>query len=412
MMAAQEDRPASGARTSGFLAPVLAMTLCAFAIGTAEFVIAGLLPDISRDLGVSIPAAGQLVTAYAVGVVIGAPTLAVATARLPRKSVLLLMLAIFILGNLLSALSPNYWSLMAARIVAALAHGSLFGVGAVVVTSLAPENRRASVVALMFSGLTIANLAGVPLGTLAGQLEGWRSTFYAITALGALAFIAVAALIPKVKDESPPDLAQEFAVARRPAVTLALLTTVMCSACVFALFTYIVPILEQLAGFSSREVAVILFLIGAGLTLGITVGGKLADRDPSRALIGILAVLAALSFLFAAVAGVGGLAVATAFLWGAAAFAAVPPLQTRVLDAAKAAPNLASALNVGAFNLGNAAGALLGGAVLDLGLGLRAAPVTAGLLALAGLALAARGAARREPTGPGARSIEAENGRT
>ena len=375
-----------------FPLPILALTLSAFAIGVAEFVIAGLLPDISRDLSVSIPAAGQLVTAYAMGVVVGAPLLAVLTARMKRKPVLLLMLGIFIAGNALSALSTNYVWLMIARVVAALAHGSLFGVGVVVATTLVPENRRASALALMFSGLTLANLAGVPLGTLVGQLYGWRATFGAITALGLVSLATAALLIPDVAGGGAIDLANEFRVARKPRVLLALLTTVLGWACVFALFTYIVPILEDLAGFSPRSVTVILFVIGVGLTIGINLGGKLADRGLMRALVALLATLMVLSLVFGAVASSGVAAIVVIFLWGMAAFATVPPLQTRVLDTAREAPNVASALNVGAFNLGNAAGAFVSGAALSAGFGLHAPPIVAAIAALLGLGAAVYGA--------------------
>lgn len=400
-MSSSEDIGGQSRESAGFPLPILALTLSAFAIGTAEFVIAGLLPDIARDLSVSIPAAGQLVTAYAIGVVVGAPLLAIITARMPRKLVLLLMLCIFIFGNLLSALSPNYALLMIARIVAALAHGSLFGVGVIVATKLVPEGKRASAVALMFSGLTIANLAGVPLGTLVGQLYGWRATFGAITLLGIVSLIAAAALIPGVSGDGGIDLAHEFAIVRRPKVLLALLTTVLGWACVFTLFTYIIPILEGVSGFAPASVTLILFVIGVGLTIGINLGGRLADRGLMRALIGMLATLAVLSltFAFASSSMIG--AVVVIFLWGMAAFATVPPLQTRVLDVAKEAPNIASALNVGAFNLGNAAGAFVGGAVLDLGLGLRAPPVAAAVAAAVGLIAAVYGARLDRNVGSG-----------
>jgi DHA1 family inner membrane transport protein len=383
-------RPAAEAGTRSFV-PILALTLCAFAIGTAEFVIAGLLPNIAGDLGVSIPAAGQLVTAYALGVVVGAPLVAILTSRLPRKRVLLLMLAIFVGGNLLSAIAPGYGLLMAARVLAALAHGSLFGVGAVVATELVPESKRASAVALMFTGLTVANLAGVPLGTALGQAYGWRATFVAITALGAVTFVAVAALIPSIAGMGGIDLRREFTVARRPDVLLALLTTVLGWGCVFVLFTYIVPILEQVSGFTPTAVTVILFVIGVGLTIGINVGGRLADRGVMRTLIAMLAALAALSALFALVSRSPVTAVPVIFLWGMAAFGTIPSLQTRVLDSARDAPNIASSLNVGAFNLGNAGGALIGGLTIDWGLGLTAVPLAAALVALAGLAVAVAG---------------------
>jgi len=384
-------------KVAGYPIAVLALTVCAFAIGTAEFVIAGLLPDIARDLAVTIPAAGQLVTAYAIGVVIGAPLLAIGTARMARKSVLLLMLAIFIAGNLASALSPNYSSLMASRVLAALAHGSLFGVGVVVVSGLVPENRRASALALMFSGLTLAHLAGVPLGTFIGQLGGWRATFFVITGLGVLSLGVVWQLIPSVMGDSGIHLGNEFAVARSPKVLLALLTTVLSCACVFTLFTYVIPILRDVAGLSASASTAALFVSGLGFTIGINIGGRLSDRDSSKALVQILVALSTISFVFAAVCGSGLGAIITLFFWATAAFAIVSPLQSRVISAAKQAPNLSSSLNIGAFNLGNALGAFLGGAVLDLGFGLRAPAIAAGLLALVGLCVATVSSAVERP---------------
>jgi DHA1 family inner membrane transport protein len=394
----QKVAPPADAPSASGIVPILALTMCALAIGTAEFVIAGLLPDIARDLDVSIPAAGQLVTAYAIGVVIGAPLMAIATSRMPRKRVLLLMLGIFIAGNVCSAAASGYPLLLVARILAAFAHGSLFGVGAVVATELVPPNKRASAVALMFTGLTVANIAGVPLGTLLGQVYGWRSTFVAISGLGILTFVAVAALIPNIAGMGAIDLRREFGVARRPEVLLALATTVLGWGCVFVLFTYIVPILEQVSGFSPRAVTVILFVIGVGLTIGINLGGRLADRGAVRTLIGMLAVLAALSVLFAVASLSPITAVPVIFLWGMAAFGTIPSLQVGVLDSARDAPNIASSLNVGAFNLGNAGGALIGGLTIDWGLGLTAVPLAAAAVALAGLALAVYGQRRDRRT--------------
>lgn len=397
-----ETRLSAPTTARGFPFPILALSLSAFAIGTAEFVIAGLLPDISRDLGVSIPGAGRLVTAYAMGVVVGAPILAIATSRMPRKLVLLAMLGIFIVGNFLSAISPNYAMLMIARVVAALAHGSLFGVGVVVATDLVAPSRRASAVALMFSGLTIANIAGVPLGTLVGQLYGWRATFAVITALGLVSLIAMAALIPADSSKGGIDIRKEFEIAGRPEVMLALLTTTLGWGCVFVLFTYVVPILEDVSGFSPHAVTVILFILGVGLTVGINVGGKVADYGVMRALIGLLALLAFLCAAFALASHDRIAAVVVLFLWGMAAFGTVPPLQTRVLDSAREAPNIASALNVGAFNLGNAGGALLGGLVIDGGFGLTAVPLAAALVALVGLTCASLGASLEKRRAPAA----------
>ena len=249
---------------------------------------------------------------------------------------------------------------MIARIVAALAHGSLFGVGVIVATTLVPESKRASAVALMFSGLTIANLAGVPLGTLVGQLYGWRATFGAITGLGVVSLIAAATMISSVSGDGGIDLAHEFAIVRRPRVLLALLTTVLGWACVFTLFTYIVPILEGVSGFAPRERDVHPVRDRRRTDDRHQSGGRLADRGLMLALVRMLTTLVVLSLIFAIASSSMIGAVVVIFFWGMAAFATIPPLQTRVLDVAKEAPNIASALNVGAFNLGNAAGAFIG----------------------------------------------------
>lgn len=378
----------------GFPVPVLALTACAFCIGTAEFVVMGLLPDIARDLAVSIPLAGQIVTAYAIGVVVGAPILAVLTGRMPRKLVLLLMLGVFIVGNLLSAISPNYGFLIVARIFAAFAHGTLFGVGAIVAAGMVPPNRQASAIGLMFLGLTLANILGVPLGTLVGQHFGWRATFWLITALGLLALIPLTLLVPNIATHRSAGLRHELSILRRTDVLLAIATTVIGSASTFTLFTYIVPLLQDVTGFTPADISPILLMIGVGLTIGITLGGKFSDRGAMRAMI---TMLSAMTVLLAALAIVADGRIATLvviFLWAMAAFGLVPGFQSRVVDKARDAPNLASTLNIGAFNLGNAVGAFLGGVVLDLGFGVRAVPVAAAVVGLIALVIAILGAWR------------------
>jgi DHA1 family inner membrane transport protein len=365
--------------------------MCAFCIGTAEFVVMGLLPNIAADLSISIPLAGQVVTAYALGVMLGAPILAIATSRMPRKTVLLLSVLIFVLGNLLSALSPNYILLMAARVVAAFAHGTMFGVGAVVAASLVPPNRRASAIGLMFTGLTLANILGVPFGTFVGQALGWRATFWFITGLGVIALFPVAFLIPSIAADPTTRLAKEFSVLTRPRVLLAISTTVFGSASVFTLFTYIVPILQDVSGFSPSTVTLILLMIGVGLTVGITLGGRLSDRGVVRSVVIVLTGLVVILLVMPPLFPFRTAALAIIFLWSVAAFGTVPAYQTRVVDKATEAPNLASTINIGAFNLGNAGGAFLGGAVLDRGLGLRAVPIAAAAVALAALATAIAG---------------------
>ncbi len=347
----------------------------------------GLLPNVASDLHVSIPHAGLLVTGYALGVVVGAPIVAVLTMRLPRKPALLAMIGMFILGNLLCAIAPNYPVLMIARIVTAFCHGAFFGIGSVVAADLVPPNRRASAIALMFAGLTLANVLGVPLGTALGQVAGWRATFWAVVAIGLISAAAVAAWLPSNIPMKPANLRREVGVLREPQVILAMLMSVLASASLFSVFTYITPILENVTGLLPRSVTLVLLLFGAGLTVGSILGGRLADWKlmPSVlatfvAEVGVLAV-----FAFASHAAIS--AVLIVFLWGIVAFALVPLLQLRVVDTAADAPNLASTLNQGAFNLGNASGAWLGGAVITLSHGYTDLPWLGTAIAITALAL-------------------------
>jgi DHA1 family inner membrane transport protein len=379
--------------------PLLALAMSAFAIGTTEFVIMGLLPDVARDLAVSIPSAGLLVSGYALGVALGAPLLAILTSRLPRKLALQGLMIVFVVGNTLCALAPSYTVLMVARVVTSLAHGSFFGIGAVVAATLVPSDKRASAIAMMFTGLTLANVLGVPLGTFIGQAFGWRMTFWVVSAFGVLSLASIAALVPNRHDAAPAGLAHEVRVLKEPQVWLALAMTVLGFGGVFVVFTYIAPILEQLSGFSPRAVTLVLVLFGAGLTVGNTLGGRLADRALMPSLMGILAALAVVMLVFAKTSHAPVLSAATVFVWGIAAFATVPPLQMRVVEKAQHAPHLASTLNIGAFNLGNAAGAWLGGLVLTHGLGLDALPLAAAGVAVAALALTAL-AARLDAPAP------------
>lgn len=366
---------------------IFALAVAAFAIGTTEFVIMGLLPQIAADLGVTIPSAGLLVTGYALGVVIGGPLLALATARLPRKTVLLVLMALFVAGNALCALAPDYALLMTARVIAALAHGSFFGAAAVVAAALAPPEQRGRAIALMFTGLTVANIVGVPLGTLLGQGFGWRAPFWAVVGLGILAIAAIARFVPDLRDAAPPKIADELRVLRNPQVLLALAMTVFGFGGVFTVFTYIVPILRAEAHLQGNAISVVLMLFGLGATLGLIVGGRLADWRLMRALIISLAALCAFFLVFAATLHIAACAIAGVFLIGFIGFAAGPGLQARSVQRAAAAPLLASTLNQSAFNLGNAGGAWLGASLLAHGapyptLGLAAAAVTGTGLAL------------------------------
>lgn len=368
-----------------------ALTVGAFGIGVTEFIIMGLLMQVSADLGVSIPTAGLLMTGYALGVFVGAPILTLATRRLPKKTTLLVLMAIFTLGNILAAIAPTYGILMAARLVTALAHGTFFGVGALVAVSLVAPERKASAISIMFTGLTLATLLGVPFGAWLGLAFGWRMAFWAVAAVGALAFVVLAVLVPSARETAEPaPLREEFAVLARPQVQLGLAMTVLGFGGVFAVFTYIQPILTQLAGFSQAAVSPILLVFGAGLVAGNLAGGRWADKSLNAALAGTLIlltiVMGASAFAFHSQVG----AVIAAFLLGAAAFATVAPLQMRVLSqAGGAGQGLASSLNIAAFNLGNAFGAWLGGAVIDHGPGLAAVPLVAAVVPLSALALAA-----------------------
>lgn len=367
-----------------------ALAAGAFGIGVTEFVIMGLLLDVGADLGVSLSAAGLLISGYALGVVVGAPVLTILTARWPRKAVLLGLMAVFTLGNLACALAPGYELLMAARVLTAFAHATFFGVGSVVATGLVPPNKKASAIAIMFTGLTVANILGVPFGTWLGQHYGWRSTFWAVTLVGVLAFAVIALLVPgnAAKPEAS-NLKKDLAVLTRAPLLLGLLTTVLSWVGVFAAFTYIAPMLTKITGFAESAVSPILLVFGAGLVVGNLAGGRLADRWLVPTVYGSLVVLAvvlgALTFaLHNAVA-----AVIFVGLLGAVAFATVAPLQMWVLEKAQGAgQSLASSFNIAAFNLGNAIGAWLGGVVIDHGLGLGAVPWVAALVPLAAVPVA------------------------
>ncbi|MCA1529536.1 MFS transporter [Bradyrhizobium sp. NBAIM03] len=370
---------------------VLALTAGAFGIGTTEFIIMGLLLQVAADMHVSVPVAGLLISGYALGVFVGAPVLTLATRRMPRKTVLLALMAIFTLGNAACALAPTYELLMAARVLTSLAHGTFFGVGSVVATSLVAEDKRASAIATMFIGLTVATLLGVPFGAWLGLMLGWRAAFWAVTVIGVIAFAVVAALVPgRVGDgDKPISLAEEVAVLGRPQVLLGLAMTVFGFAGLFVVFTYIQPILTRFTGFSEAAVSPILLVFGVGLGIGNIAGGKLADRGLARALTGTLAALAIVLLGLAAVLSIKILSVALILLLGTAAFATVAPLQLRVLEAAgPSGRTLASSLNIAAFNLGNALGAWVGGVTIDRGLGLSALPLVAAGITAIGLVLA------------------------
>ncbi|SDO34206.1 MFS transporter, DHA1 family, inner membrane transport protein [Methylobacterium phyllostachyos] len=367
--------------------PLLALAVGAFGIGVTEFTPMGMLPLIAGDLNVSIPAAGLVVSAYALGVLLGAPLMTLATARMGRRRLLVGLMAIFTLGNLMAALADSYAMLVVARLVTSLNHGAFFGVGSVVAAGIVPPERRAAAVAAMFSGLTIALIGGVPLAAWFGEFFGWRTAFWGIAAVGLLAMLALRLALPELKPAAKDDLRAELRVLGRGPVLAALALTVVGASAMFTVYTYIVPILRTETGAATPFVTAMLVLYGIGLTVGNWLGGRLADRSVDGTIIGSLAGLAVVLALFAA--GMHGAmpAAILIFLWGVGSFALVPPLQTRVMEKAAEAPNLASAMNIGAFNLGNAIGAAAGGGVIDAGLGFPAVSLAGAAMAAAGLAL-------------------------
>lgn len=369
--------------------PIFALAVASFCIGTTEFVIMGLLPEVATDLAVSIPAAGLLVTGYALGVVIGAPIIAIGTARLPRKPVLIGLAMLFVLGNLLCAIAPTYWTLMVARVITAFGHGAFFGIGSVVAASLVPKNQRASAIALMFAGLTLANILGVPGGTALGEAYGWRMTFFAVVVIGLISVAAIAFLVPAgVAPPGKGGIAGEVKVLGKLQVWLAMIISALASGSLFAVFTYIKPILTDVTGVSVDSVTWILLLFGGGMTIGNIIGGKLADWKLMPTALGALIIMAAIHVAFAAGSTSAPLATLLIFLWGVITFVIVPPMQMRVVETASDAPNLAATLNQGAFNAGNAAGAWIGGAAISWGVSYADLPLVGAAIALCAFGVA------------------------
>lgn len=367
-----------------------ALTAGAFGIGTTEFVIMGLLLQVAADLRVSVAAAGLLISAYALGVFVGAPVLTLATSRLPRKTVLVVLMLVFTVGNLGCAMAPNYSVLMMARVITSLAHGTFFGVGAVVATGLVAPERKASAISIMFTGLTVATLLGVPAGSWIGLALGWRAAFWAVTLIGVLATLIIALVVPSERArDTAPALREELRVIARQPVLLGLLMTALGFAGLFTVFTYIAPILTRITGFAESAVSPILLVFGVGFIGGNLAGGRLADRNLVRTLLGTLLVLALVLGCMTFAMHSKPAAIVFTGLLGASAFATVAPLQLWVLQrAGSAGQGLASSLNIGAFNLGNALGAWLGGLVIERGPGMSALPWIAALVVSSGLILA------------------------
>ncbi|MEV2249223.1 MFS transporter [Streptomyces sp. NPDC050147] len=368
---------------------LLALAVGAFGIGTTEFVMMGLLPNVADDLHISIPTAGHLVSAYALGVVIGAPLLAAVTARMPRRRVLIGLMVLFVAGNALSAAAPDYHWLMAARFLSGLPHGAFFGVGAVVATGLVAPERKARSVSLMFLGLTVANIVGVPVATAMGQQLGWRATFLAVSAIGLAAIAALAFLVPADQAHSESGgLRGEIRALGSVPVWLALGTTVAGFGALFSAYSYVTPMLTDAAGYTESSVTLLLALFGVGATAGNLLGGRLADHSLRGTLFGGLTALVVVLALFPVLMGTAWSAALAVTLLGMAAFTTGSPLQLMVMEKASAAPSLASSANQAAFNLANAGGAWVGGLALAAGFGVTSPAVVGAGLAVLGLAVA------------------------
>lgn len=367
--------------------PLLALAIGAFAIGTTEFSPMGFLPEIAENLNISIPTAGMLITAYALGVMIGAPIMTLWFGQFSRRKALILAMAIFTIGNILAAIAPNYWGLMAARILTSLNHGVFFGIGSIVAINVVPKDKQASAVATMFMGLTIANIGGVPFATWVGQNIGWRMSFAAIAILGIITMFSLWKALPEGTVGQRPNVKAELQVLTRKPVLLALLTTVLSSGAMFTLYTYIAPMLQNITHASPMFITGMLVLIGIGFSIGNHLGGKFADRSLTKTLTGFLILILVMMLIFPILAQTQIGAATALVIWGTATFAVVPPLQMRVMSVAHEASGLASSVNIGAFNLGNALGAAAGGAVLSLGMSYAAVSIIGAFLAALGLVL-------------------------
>ncbi len=367
--------------------PLLALAVAAFGIGTSEFIIMGLLPDLARSFAVSIPKAGMLVSGYALSVTVGSPVVALLLARVERRRALLLLMGLFCMGNLLCAVAPSFWVLMGSRVVTALCHGAFFGIGSIVASQVVPPERRSQAIAIMFSGLTLANVLGVPAGTALGQAFGWRTAFLALVPVGLIAGAGLVWMVPSQRPEAM-DLRNEVRAVLRPEVQLVLALSTLSSVALFCTLTYIAPILEVVTGFSPHAVTWVLVGFGVAITVGNLLGGRLSDWRQMPTVIGGFLLLVVLCSAMPFTEGVRGPAVGMVMVWGMVQFATGAPLQSRVVDQARGAPNLAATLNQGAFNLGNALGASLGGLVLTAGWGYRRLGFASAAVALLGVGVA------------------------
>jgi multidrug resistance protein len=371
---------------------LFALTIAAYAIGTTEFVIVGLLPTVAGDLHITLPLAGLIVSVYALGVTFGAPVITALTGQIHRKTLLLSLMALFMIGHAVAALSTGYEMLLVARVISAFAHGVFFSVGATIAADLVAPDRRASAIALMFMGLTVAIVTGVPLGTFIGQHFGWRMTFWAVTGLGAIAFIGIAALLPNnLSKAAPASLMDQVRVLGSGRLLLVFAMTALGYGGTFVTFTYLASILETITGFATSQISLILGLYGIAIAIGNVAGGKVADKNPAKALIGLFALQAIVLAVFTLTSVSITWTLVTLAAMGFLSFANVPGLQLYVVQLAKehrpSGVDTASALNIAAFNLGIAAGAWIGGLIVASPLGLGATPWVGAILVSAALLL-------------------------
>lgn len=366
---------------------IFMLTFSAFGIGTSEYIIMGLLSEIAEDLNITIPQAGSLVTMYAMGVVVGGPLLAILTMKLSRKIALLSLMCMFIIGNILCALSTSYHFLMVARVLAALCHGTFFGIASVVAAGMVDENKKSQAIALVFMGVSLANILGVPIGTHIGEQFGWRATFWLVSSIGILAVLALLKFIPSKLPMPSGDIIGEFKILRHRRVFIPLILSVLTSASLFTIFTYIDPILQQVTMVDKATVVKILFWIGAGLSIGTLTGGKLGDKSLIKSLISIMFIIVIIQIVLLYVNTKVIPMIAALFFWSITGFAICPMLQALVVEQAKGAPNLASTFNQSSFNLGNAIGAKYGGLLIHYGIAYKNLSAYAAIIMIIAIAL-------------------------
>ncbi|WP_282116273.1 MFS transporter [Cellulophaga baltica] len=380
------------AKKKGLPAALWALTISAFAIGTTEFVIVGLLSTVANDLGTSLTSAGLLVSLYAIGVAIGAPILTALTGKIPRKQLLMGIMVLFIIGNGLAAIAPSFELLLLSRVVTGFAHGVFFSIGSTIAASLVPKDKRATAISIMFAGLTVAIVTGVPLGTYIGQNFGWRATFIGVALLGLVGAIASLALVPKnIKQSAPLRFIDQLKVIKNPSILLVLAITAFGYGGTFVTFTYLTPLLEEVTGFSSNMTSVFLLIYGIAIAIGNIIGGKVSNNKPGKALLVMFALQAIVLFVLYFTASSQIFAIITLFFMGIFAFSNVPALQLYVVKMAEkylpGTEDVASALNIAAFNVGIAIGAYVGGMVVESSLGIEATPWVGGILVIVGFLL-------------------------